>query len=333
MPKKILIIRFSSIGDIVLTTPVIRTVNKQTNAEIHFLTKASFYSVLEGNPYISRIYTIKKSISEVINELRHEQYDFIIDLHKNLRSLQVKSLLLKKSVTFSKLNFKKWLAVNTKINRLPEIHLADRYFKAIKKLNVENDGEGLDYFIPEKDLLFEEDLPDFLTHGFIAIVVGGKHATKIFPEQKTVELIKKISTPVILLGGPEDHDRAEFIRRQIPDIVFNGCGEFNINQSASIINKADLVITNDTGLMHIAAALRKKIVVLWGNTIPHFGMYPYLPVSIHNRYRNIQINDLSCRPCSKIGYERCPKGHFNCMMQIEEDEIIRAIKSLQKDYS
>lgn len=247
--------------------------------------------------------------------------------------MQVKALLLKKSVTFSKLNFKKWLVVNTKINKLPEIHLVDRYFKALKKMGVKNDGEGLDYFIPENELLFEEDLPDFLAHGFIAVVVGGKHATKIFPEEKTVDLIKKTSKPVVLLGGPEDSARAEFIRNQVPDIVFNGCGEFTINQSASIIKKADLVITNDTGLMHIAAALRKKIVVIWGNTIPHFGMYPYLPDSIHNRYRNIQINDLSCRPCSKIGYEKCPKGHFNCMMQIEENEILRAIKSLQKDYS
>ncbi len=333
MPKKILIIRFSSIGDIVLTTPVIRTIYKQTNAEIHYLTKASFSSIIKSNPYITRVHTIEKSVLEVMNDLRNEQFDFIIDLHKNLRSMQVKALLLKKSVSFSKLNTKKWLAVNAKINKLPDIHLVDRYFKAVEKLGVRNDGEGLDYFIPEKEVVSEHDLPDFMAADYVAIVVGGKHATKIFPAEKTAQLIKKIRQPVILLGGPEDRERAEYIRGIIPDIVFNGCGEFTLNQSASIIQKANIVITNDTGLMHIAAALRKKIVVLWGNTIPQFGMYPYLPDKIQDQYRNIQVNELSCRPCSKIGYEKCPKGHFNCMMNIEEDEILMAVKSLQKDYS
>ncbi len=265
--------------------------------------------------------------------LRNEHFDLIIDLHKNMRSLQVKMLLHKKSVSFSKLNTKKWLAVNAKINKLPDIHLVDRYFEALKKVGIENDGEGLDYFIPEKEIVSENDLPDFMSGNYIAIVVGGKHATKIFPAEKTARLIKKLRQPVILLGGPEDRERAEYIRSIIPDIVFNGCGEFTINQSASLIQKADIVITNDTGLMHIAAALRKKIVVLWGNTIPQFGMYPYLPVSLQNQYRNIQVNELSCRPCSKIGFEKCPKGHFNCMMHIEEDDILIAIKSLQTDYS
>lgn len=331
--KRILIIRFSSIGDIVLTTPVVRAVKKQMKAEIHYLTKEAFLPVLKGNPYIDKIHTIKENVSEVIDTLKSIRFNLVIDMHKNLRSLQVKGLLRKPSVAFSKINISKWLIVNAKVDRLPRKHLVDRYFDALKPYGIENDGEGLDYFIPEKDEVSYDDLPDFLHEDFVGIVIGGKHNTKIYPEEKIKSLCSKLDLPVILLGGPEDKARAERIRSDLPDIVFNGCGEFNINQSASVIKKAGFIITNDTGLMHIAAALRKKIIALWGNTIPEFGMYPYLPEGFQKRFINLQVQNLSCRPCSKIGYQQCPKGHFRCMYDIDEQAVLTAIKTLQKDYS
>jgi len=126
------------------------------------------------------------------------------------------------------------------------------------------------------------------------------------------------------LGGKEDFEKGERISNSIGENVFNACGKFNINQSASLVKQAKKVITNDTGLMHIAAAFRKDIISLWGNTIPEFGMFPYMPGD-ENKSHILEVKDLSCRPCSKLGYKSCPKKHFDCMQKIDVDEIIQLI--------
>ncbi len=324
--KKILIIRFSSIGDIVLTTPVIRCLKEQHKAELHFITKEQYSPLLEANPYIDKIITIKKKVKEVASIIKSENYDFVIDLHKNFRSSQLKRIINAPNASFNKLNIKKWLIVNLRINRLPDIHIVDRYFQAVRRIDVYNDYKGLDYFVPEKDKLEESELPKDFRNEYIAIVIGGKHNTKIYPEEKILEIIKGINTKVILLGGQEDIPRGDQLARAFPEKVFNSCGKFSINKSAGIIKNANLVITNDTGLMHIAAAFRKKIISTWGNTIPEFGMYPYLPGDEINSYI-MEVEGLSCRPCSKIGYDKCPKKHFKCMMDIDVERILRIVRS------
>jgi lipopolysaccharide heptosyltransferase II len=330
--QKILIIRFSSIGDIVLTTPVVRAIKTQVkDAEVHYLTKASYREILIHNPYIDKVFTIDKSVSEVASFLKKQHYDFIVDLHRNLRSLHTKLLLQRPFKSFKKLNIQKWLVVNLKINILPDVHIVDRYMAAAKPLGVINDGAGLDYFIPEKDEITYDDMPAFLKSAFIGIVIGGKHQTKQYPDEKVRKLCRQLTAPVILLGGPEDRERAENIRDGLPNIVFNGCGAFSLNQTASIIKKASVIVTNDTGLMHIAAALKKPIVSLWGNTIPEFGMTPYLPRKSETITKILEVKGLSCRPCSKIGFNKCPKGHFRCMQQINETEVLEAIRNVKKD--
>ena len=325
--QKILIIRFSSIGDIVLTTPLIRCIKKQLpDAEIHYLTKEKFYPVIKANPNISRIHTFKDDLGQVIRSLKKINFDFIVDLHKNLRSTRVKLALRKPAGSFDKLNFKKWLIVNLKINKLPEEHIVERYFKSLNSLGVGNDKKGLDHYIPEEDLLLTGDLPPSHADGFLAFVIGGMHYTKMYPEEKIIELCQRLEKPLILLGGSEDHARAERIREQCQDKVYNACGLYNINQSASIIRLASKVITNDTGLMHIAAAFQKEIFSLWGNTIPGFGMYPYLPEEKGKSYI-FEVKDLSCRPCSKIGYSKCPKKHFRCMMDIDNRKLAAKINT------
>lgn len=321
--KKILIIRFSSIGDIVLTTPVIRCLKQQLEkVEIHYLTKKSFIDVLKYNPNIDKIHYINNHIKEVIADLKKEKFDLVIDLHKNLRTLSLKIRLRRKAYSLKKLNIQKWLMVNFKINRLPQKHIVDRYLDTVKFLKVKNDGLGLDYFIPENDQFSLSDLPDIFQDGFLAAVIGGKHRTKLFPLEKWIELIKIINKPMILLGGQEDVMNGDRIAKIFENKILNACGKFNLNQSASLLKISDYVITNDTGLMHIAAALKKPIISLWGNTIPEFGMYPYLPIEQMQKASIIQVNGLKCRPCSKIGYSKCPKGHFDCMNKIEIKQII-----------
>ena len=325
--KKFLIIRFSSIGDIVLTTPVIRCVKQQVRgAVVHYLTKKQFEPVLSANPYVDKIWLYDHDFNVLIPQLKAEGYDFILDLHKNYRSSFVCQHFSKKGYSFPKLNFSKWMAVHLKLNYLPDIHIVDRYLMAAEKMNVRNDGKGLDYYIPAEDEVSLTVLPEKHRSGYIAIVIGAKHNTKIFPAEKVAEICNGLLLPVVLLGGNEDRQRGGDITRLAGELVFNACGLFNLNQSASLVKQARAVLTNDTGLMHIAAAFNKPVVSVWGNTIPAFGMYPYLPKENPAPSMIAEVQNLRCRPCSKIGYDKCPKKHFRCMNEIDCGEIVKFLR-------
>jgi ADP-heptose:LPS heptosyltransferase len=323
MARKILLIRFSSIGDIVLTTPVIRCLKRQlVDVEIHVLTHINNKTLFDANPYIDKLFVFDGSFKTLLPQLKAENYAHIVDLHKNIRSLRVKLSLGKPSSSFPKLNVKKYLLVRSKIDRMPRLHIVDRYFESVKKLGVVNDGQGLDYFIPEhKQVDIKTNYP-VAARGYYAVVVGGKHKTKIFPAEQLIKTAVQMKKPLLLLGGPDDYRRAQMISEAFPENSVNLCGKLDLHQSASVIRQSDAVLTNDTGLMHIAAALRRPIVSVWGNTVPQFGMYPYMPSQDHLS-KIIEIKRLSCRPCSKIGFEKCPKGHFKCMMDIDPAEVAR----------
>jgi ADP-heptose:LPS heptosyltransferase len=319
-PPKILVIRFSSIGDIVLTTPVIRALRQQLDAEVHFLTKQSFGTVLAENPYLSRIWTIKSKVSEVLPALRKEGFTAVVDLHRNLRSTQVRwGLAMASSYRFNKLNTQKWLLTNLRIDYLPNIHVVDRYLAAAKPLGISNDGQGLDYFISPTDEInpTAEGLPD----AYLAFVVGGAHQTKCLPEKKMATLCRSFPYPIVLLGGPAEAELGQRLAQAGGPKVHNRCGKLRLGQSASVVQQAKCVLTHDTGLMHIAAALERPTVVIWGNTIPAFGMYPYNPAKTFP-VNHFEVQDLHCRPCSKIGYDHCPKGHFRCMQEQPISQII-----------
>ena len=325
--KKILLIRFSSIGDIVLTTPVVRCLKQQLpEAELHVLTKSSYRSLYAANPHINKVYEYGDNLKELIRELREEHYDFVVDLHKNWRSLRVRTALHCPSASFPKLDFRKFLYAKLKIGHMPQVHIVDRYFKAVEKLKVHNDGQGLDFFFNEGDIMHYEDLPETFREGFVAFVIGGQHATKILPEDKVVEVCEALDYPVVLVGGPEDAARGERIKERVGSYVGNSCGSLTVGQSASLLQLADAVVTNDTGMMHIAAALRKPIVSVWGNTVPEFGMYPYLPQGLAPA-AIVENRNLKCRPCDKLGYAKCPKGHFDCMKSLDSKEIVEKIRA------
>jgi len=376
--RKILVIRFSSIGDIVLTTPVIRCLKKQIqDAEIHVLTKKKFANLYKTNIYINKVYEYDDSLKKNIEELKLENYDYVVDLQKNKRSVRVTRALGRPHASFPKLNFRKFLLSTFKIDIMPDVHIVDRYFKAVEKLNVRNDFYGLDFFISDKNNFPISELPVEFQNGYYAFVIGGTYKTKILPPVKIAEVLKKINKPVILLGGPDDVERAEEIISLVNgqpttdngDInsqiqkdsqvfrfsdfqiqkdsqvfrfsdsqiqkdsqifrfsdfqILNLVGRINLEQSASIVKNADSVLTNDTGLMHIAAAFHKNIVSVWGNTVPELGMYPYLPKE-PEKCLIIECKDVRCRPCSKLGFKECPKKHFRCMMEIDTDRVAESI--------
>jgi ADP-heptose:LPS heptosyltransferase len=324
---KFLIIRFSSIGDIVLTTPVVRCLKKQLiTAEVHYLTKSSFRSLTDSNPYIDKAHYFEKDLDAVIEQLKLEDFDYIIDLHHNLRTLKVKKALGKKSFSFKKLNFEKWLLTALKINNLPAVHIVDRYMDTVKEFGIKNDGAGLDYFIPEQDRVKESDIPASHHAGYIGVAIGAALNTKKLPLHKLVELCGGINHPLILLGGKEDVANAEQISAVDPHKIYNACGKFSINESADLVRRSKFLITHDTGLMHIAAAFNKPIISVWGNTVPEFGMTAYYS-NQQIKDTRFEIRDLRCRPCSKIGYNKCPKGHFKCMEKISMTEVIENVKS------
>ncbi len=223
-----------------------------------------------------------------------------------------------KSSSFNKLNVEKWLLVNLKINKLPNVHIVDRYFETVKGLGVTNDNLGLDYFIAEDEKVNTQTLFGIEAGKYHCLVAGGSYFTKQIPLNKLQDICTASDKQIIVLGGKEDVDTGVVLAREFPGKVFNACGKLSINQSASVIEQADKIITSDTGLMHIASAFKKDVFSLWGNTIPEFGMYPYLP---GKNSKILEVKNLSCRPCSKLGYKKCPKKHFKCMNEINTKEI------------
>ncbi|MFK7948511.1 MAG: glycosyltransferase family 9 protein, partial [Saprospiraceae bacterium] len=282
--------------------------------------------ILETNPFITKVWAIQSTVSELKMELQYQQFDYIVDLHKNLRTLHLRLFLKSKFLSFRKLNFEKWMMTKFKINRLPNVHIVDRYLATAKSLGIKNDKKGLDYFIPKKDVV---DIQVFKQkkQNLIAFAIGAAHSTKRLPTEKIIAICKKIiekkSIIIVLLGGTTDTNKGEMITKSVGQNIVNLCGQLNLHQSASVVKQSDIVITHDTGMMHIAAAFQKQIISIWGNTIPEFGMFPYVDES---KFEIVEVPNLSCRPCSKIGHKACPKGHFKCMNDIDESNLLSKLQ-------
>ncbi len=329
---KVLIIRFSSIGDIVLTTPVLRALKQTTEQdfEIHYVTKKAFAGILEHNPFIDQLHLHDRKRIGLIRKLRKEHFDLVIDLHNSTRSNILTFHLNRPTVRLRKLNVRKWMLTNFKINRMPKIHVVDRYLETLKVLDVSFDDKGLDYFFPEAMPAKEALLPGLFHKGYIAFAIGGLHATKRLPNEKIIAVIQKLDQPVVLLGDTNDAPNGALIAAATGPGTFNACGQLSLHESAFLVKHACVVIAHDSGLMHIAAALNKPLVTVWGNTVPEFGMAPYMPRS-PERSKIIGVKGLACRPCSKLGYPKCPKNHFDCMMQMDEEWIAGEVYNLANE--
>ena len=327
-PQKILIVRFSSIGDLVLTSPVIRNLRLNfPDAEIHFLCKSAFSSVLHYHPEIHKIWTISKSIFEVHRLLKIEGFDWMIDLQNNRRSFVLSRLLKVKTNRFKKLNFKKWLLTQFKVNRLPELHIVDRYLSPLKAQGLAIERCPLEYHLSKADQSEAAALLETTPFPFVAIVLGAAHFTKSPPFQLWTEILSRLTLPIVLLGGDKERDIADQLSKN--HTTLNLVGKCSLGVSAAIIEKSNHVITPDTGLMHIAAAFHKPIASIWGNTVPEFGMYPYYGNQTIPQYQS-KVS-LDCRPCSKIGFPTCPKRHFNCMNKQDVKALVEWTSKLSSD--
>ncbi len=326
--QRILIIRFSSIGDIVLTTPVIRALRtKFPKADIRYATKSQYAELVEPNPNLNGVFLLKESLKSLVQELQEFDPELVVDLHHNLRTRILRTQIGGKWLAFKKLNIEKWLKVNLKVDKLPKEHVVDRYLETLSAFNIPSDGKGLDFFFPDQ---FQPSkvLASF-ENRYMAVVIGAKFKTKQLPLEKLIEICNGLSKPVILIGGKEDRLLGSEVESGSTNNIYNACGEENLLGSAWIVKNAMAVVTHDTGMMHIAAAFNKKIISVWGNTIPEFGMYPYMADSTKDQFIS-EVADLSCRPCSKIGYEKCPKGHFDCMQKQNVTAIVEKVNLFLK---
>jgi ADP-heptose:LPS heptosyltransferase len=331
---KFLVIRFSSIGDIVLTTPAIRCLKLQVpDAEVHFLSKQSMKAVTEANPYIDKFYYFSSDLDSLIQALKAEQYDYIIDLHKNFRTWRIKKALKVPVLSYNKEVIEKVLLTRLHINKMAGRHIVDRCLDTLAPLGVQNDGKGMDYFIPATVRVKAEDLPLSHSAGFVAIVIGASYYTKKLPVYKLRELCAKLQYPIILVGGKEDKQEGEEIAKIDPVKIYNACGKFSLHESADIIRQSKLVISHDTGMQYIACALNKSVLAIWGGTSPALDVEPYYGTEQllqHNKpaYHNFIVKGLACQPCSNYGTKTCPRAHFKCM----QDQDINLIVATASQY-
>ena len=313
---KILVIRLSAMGDIVLTTPVIRALNQQLKAKIDFLTKPQYVSLLEGNTYINRIF----SLNDKVDFLQKNKYDYVVDLQNNLRSWKIRNKIQTKSFVFNKKSLRRYLLIYFGIDLLKN-HVVDRYFATVASLNVVNDNQGLDFNVSSSIK------PEFNTsQSYIAWCIGGTHNPKKLSAKQITQVVSKLKIPVVLLGGNNDLDIAEEIINNVEcKSVYNFCGKLSVQESSYLIKKSMMLLTNDTGMMHIASALKMPIISFWGCTKPSLGFTPYMtdPSSIKI------ISKRSAKPCSKHG-RHCKYGKNGCIKEIDPQLIYDSVLSLLK---
>lgn len=341
---KVLVIRFSSIGDVVLTTPILRGLKRQLEqgSEIHFLTKKSMGDLMLGAEGVDELLFLEQD--GLFSRLRRENYDAIVDLHKNFRTSKIKALLWYiPSYTYNKKSLQRWLFVKTHHEIFQVNHVTERYWQSVLPLGVINDGLGT--ALPS----FESAVGDSfglepLPKNYGVAFLGGTYFTKKIPLKVWQNILSQQTLPTLLLGGIEDRELAQQILNLTQGPVISWVGKTDLKTSARAVQMAKWVIGGDTGFSHIAAAYRRPLLVIWGNTHPGLGFGPEIQPSSMNAVLNSDINDekngpykatnsvisgLPCHPCSKLGFDACPKGHFTCMYGQSDTELSRMLQKLQ----
>lgn len=320
--KKILVIRLSSLGDILLTTPVIGELRKMyPKAEINFVIQKQFSDVYLYNPNINKKIIFRKEIADTLNkELAAENYDLVIDLQNNWKSRSLTKNVSQNIIRFKKPALKKLLLVWFKINLLKENKsIVSRYAEAA---DITLEGKVLELFLPK-----ESKSQLGLNKNYIGFCPGAKHFTKRWPSDYFAALgneLTKLGYQIVLFGGTSEKELCNEITGKIKDAI-NLQAEDNLVQVAVDMQKCKLIVTNDSGLMHVASAVGTPVVAIFGSTVREFGFSPY---GVRNLI--LENNFLSCRPCSHIGRSNCPKKHFKCMKEVTPQGVLQSIQKFQQ---
>ncbi len=321
--KKLLIIRLSSLGDILLSTPLIRSIKvKYPDVSIDFILKSQYKDILLLNDYLSNIIeykTGKNDKKNLFDQLRKNNYDLVIDLQNNLRSWEIRRQLNTKCVKFNKRTLDKFLLVKFKINRLKDApQIPVRYAQSAKDFSL--DENGLDLFIPNNAAaqLIDEDK-------YIGFAPGSRHYTKMWLKEFYIELgnmLVKEGYKIVLFGGKDDLQTCYYLSTKIPGSI-NLSNDDKIFNIAADMRRCKAVVCNDSGLMHAACALHVPVLAFFGSTVKEFGFTPY-----KNKSAVLENEGLYCRPCSHIGRDKCPEKHFKCMKELTPESAFDKLKLL-----
>lgn len=323
--KRVLIIRLSSLGDILLSTPLIRSINKKyPDLQIDFILKEQYKEILQFNPYVSKIFSYpaeRREKRQLFKALKKNKYDLVIDLQNNFRSLRLRWLINARSVVFNKKSLSKFLLVKFKYNTMRNAApIPKRYAKVLG--NFQLDEEGLDFQIPHS---IDSQLTDF--NRYIGFVPGSRHLTKMWPKQYYADLGNLLMSKgylIVLFGGKSDIQICYELSVKIPGSI-NLCNENKIFNTAIDMKKCRAVVANDSGLMHVACSLNICVLAVYGSTVKEFGFMPYKCKS--SILENI---GLYCRPCSHIGRDTCPENHFRCMMELSPQTAFDKLNTMLK---
>lgn len=337
--QNIVIIRFSSFGDIILTTPLIRALRTNfPEARIDFIVKQEFAELLQTNPHLTTVYPYRKEsgvqgLLLLAQQLRRNHYDLCVDIHTNFRSHLVRCLIRPTyTTTWAKHLLKRLLLVKAGINRYSRIiQVPDRYLNSVASFGVVNDGQGLEIFptlahetrvqaILEQEHLAEQDL----AIGFGAVAA---HPLKQWPLEKFLQLgqqlVQRHQARILLFGGPADVDQVREIAKDLPNNPIMLCGKLSLLESAAALKRCAVFVGNDTGTVHLAAAMKCPIVVLFGPTVEEFGFYPYTANA------TVISTSLPCRPCTHTGKGQCKIQEIHaCMERIGVEEVITAVENM-----
>lgn len=343
-PNKTLVIRFSSIGDVVLASPLIRVLRTRfPSSQIDFVVRKEYTELIRYNPNLNLTFEFDaqggfQELHRLASTIRREKYDLIIDIHNSLRSRYIRSFSgAKEVVVINKRIFARTMLVRLKKNYYRDIvSVADRYIESVKTYGINNDTQGLELVIPDEIMFHVSGKMSSLKLHTYEKVIGfcpsAKHATKRWPEERFIEagirLVRELKAKIILFGGKSDTVLCTTIANGINKKSEGACAieysdQFSLLETAAAMQFCDVIVTNDSGLMHIAAAMKKKVVAIFGSTVREFGFFP---IGIENIV--IEREGLYCRPCSHIGRSKCPEGHFRCMNEIQVDDVVDSIKAV-----
>ncbi|MBR3529669.1 MAG: glycosyltransferase family 9 protein [Bacteroidales bacterium] len=326
---KLLVIRMSSIGDVLLTTPLLRCLKQQLpGVEVHFLTKSGMASLVETNPHVDKVHILQESMSATVKMLRAEHFDFVADLHNVPRSRRLRRRLHVRWKSYRKNTLAKWLQIVTKRAPKKGRHVVERYFDAVRPLGVHPDDKGLECYLPSSmdvaafanSTIGKSKVADLTAQPYVVIACGAQHATKRIPPDKLQFLASTIKKPILLLGDKGDAERIRQRELHFQPHVHNLCGKTTLMQTAALVRTAAVVVTPDTGIMHLAAAFQVPTIALWGATDPAFGFSAY-----HTLHADCVSDSCWCHPCSRTGGERCPLGHYNCMNHQKWQQICQTV--------
>ena len=337
-PNKTLVIRFSSIGDIVLSSPMLRVLRARfPESQIDYVTRREYAELVKSNHNLNFTHEFDstggfEALRRLKKRVKEERYDLVIDIHNSIRSHYLRSVRSAAEIlTIDKRIVERTALVKLKKNLYKEIvPVEDRYIEPLKKFGIQNDGKGPEFHIPD-EILFEVSgrMATLRLNRFekvIGLCPSSRHETKRWPQGRFVEvgsrLAKKFEATMLVFGGEADKLLCSSIVEGIvanagTDRAISFSGQLSLLQTAAAMEYCDVIVTNDSGLMHIASAMKKKLVAIFGSSVREFGFFPTGSGSIV-----VERASLYCRPCSHIGRNSCPEGHFRCMKEIEVDEVL-----------